>query len=89
MTAIEEKIQKVKEMEKEMNEIIMQMEMNYKYRIGDSLIDKDGYPRGDIDVYAVSKSLQRFRDIRVKWNLLRKEVEEELYRIAEKKKTYN
>lgn len=83
LQAMKEKIEKTKEIEKEMNEILNKVEKEYNYRIGDSLIDREGYPRNDIDVYSISKCLQRFREIRSEWQPLRKEIEEELNRKKE------
>ncbi|KAI5171850.1 hypothetical protein NEFER03_1115 [Nematocida sp. LUAm3] len=84
MKSLEEKITRVKELEEEMNKIAEELETSYRYTIGDSLIDPEGYPRADLDVYNISKSLKRYNEFYGEWQPLRKEVEEQVISRFEK-----
>lgn len=78
MQSLEEKIARVKKVEEEMNQIAEELESTYNYRMNDKLVDSEGYPRGDIDVYNISKLLRKYRELHSEWRPLRKEVEEEV-----------
>jgi Nas2 N_terminal domain len=72
---IEEKHRQMKEMERKMDEMIGELTNGYNVRLGESLVDKDGFPRGDVDVYMARKLVGEYYKIKGEWAALRKEVE--------------
>lgn len=48
------------------------------------LVDNEGFPRSDIDVYATRQHRNQLAQLRTDWKLARKEMEETLYKIHAK-----
>lgn len=75
MDLTSELISRTKELQQKMDKILAKLQEEYSYKLGDRLVDDQGYPRSDIDVYLVSKSLAEYKRIRKEWEPLRKELE--------------
>lgn len=71
---VEEKHQELKKMEARMNELIGKLSSEYKFDLGERTLDKEGFPRGDIDVYSVRKLLEEYYQIKGEWKTLREEL---------------
>ncbi|KAH9385967.1 uncharacterized protein NEMAJ01_0863 [Nematocida major] len=78
MDLTKERIDKLKELEKKMAQLLDKLRNEYSYTLGDPLVDKEGYPRSDIDVYMVCKEIEEYKKAKQEWAPLRKLVEEEL-----------
>ncbi|KAI5192034.1 hypothetical protein NEMIN01_1782 [Nematocida minor] len=70
---------RAKELQEKMNKIIEKLQNEHAYTLGEPLVDEEGYPRNDIDVYLVSKLLAEYKGILKEWKPLRKMVEEDVF----------
>ncbi|KAH8583289.1 p27 like 26S proteasomal subunit with a PDZ domain [Cryptosporidium sp. chipmunk genotype I] len=56
--------------------------------ISGKLVDSEGFPRSDIDIYAVRKARNRIAILNTDYSNVMKEIEEKLFDIHSKEKTY-
>jgi len=80
-----EVIERLKTVEKEMGKIADTLSTEYNYSFGDPLVDSEKYPRSDIDVYNISKTLSRYKEMQRTWKDLRSRVEERILEIYGRK----
>ncbi|CAI9740516.1 26S proteasome non-ATPase regulatory subunit 9 [Octopus vulgaris] len=81
---MEELMKKKKEIEDEISEYGEILEQQGGVGMTESLVDKEGYPRADIDLYSVRTSRQKIICLQNDHKAVMKEIEEELHRIHAK-----
>ncbi|XP_029651253.2 LOW QUALITY PROTEIN: 26S proteasome non-ATPase regulatory subunit 9-like [Octopus sinensis] len=83
-TNMEELMKKKKEIEDEISEYGEILEQQGGVGMTEALVDKEGYPRADIDLYSVRSSRQKIICLQNDHKAVMKEIEEELHRIHAK-----
>ncbi|KAK7497073.1 hypothetical protein BaRGS_00011603 [Batillaria attramentaria] len=74
-------MKKKDDIEKEMQELTDVLESQKGVGMDGPLVDTEGYPRADIDVYSVRHARHQIACLQTDHTMLMKEIEEELYRI--------
>ncbi|OII75402.1 uncharacterized protein cubi_01923 [Cryptosporidium ubiquitum] len=86
---MEELAKKKDEIEKEVNELTEFLNScGPDVGISGKLVDSEGFPRSDIDIYAVRRARNRIAILNTDYSNLMKEIEEKLFDIHSKEKTY-
>ncbi|OAG29913.1 hypothetical protein NEDG_01460 [Nematocida displodere] len=77
---IKDRIDHLKTLEQKMSNIITTLKEDFSYEPGEPLIDQEGFPRGDIDVYTITQHIKEYKKIQSEWRPLREEIEQEAAR---------